>query len=51
MAQVIILLSILIVILAMLAIFYSLWDILMGRWSEKKRIQDQIDDQEKFDQD
>lgn len=47
----IILLSVCIVILAMLAIFYSLWDILMGRWSDKKRKQEQIEDQDMFDQD
>lgn len=46
-----ILLSVCIVALVMLAIFFSLWDILMGRWSNKKRMQDQLDDQDMFDQD
>lgn len=46
-----ILLSVCIIVLVMLAIFYSLWDILMGRWSEKKRIQDQVKDQDMFNQD
>ncbi|CAI3953890.1 MULTISPECIES: hypothetical protein [Commensalibacter] len=49
MSQVIILLSACIMILVMISIFYSLWDILLGRWSEKKRIQNQIDDQNEFD--
>ncbi|CAI3922161.1 unnamed protein product [Commensalibacter communis] len=49
MNQVMILLTVCIIALAMFAIFYSLWDVLMGRWSEKKRIQSQIEDQNDFD--
>lgn len=49
MLQGIILLSICIVVLVMFAIFYSLWDVLLGRWSEKKRMQNQIEDQDEFD--
>ncbi|MDI2113176.1 hypothetical protein [Commensalibacter nepenthis] len=49
MSQVITLLTVCIIILVMVAIFYSLWDILMGRWSEKKRIQRQLQDQDEFD--
>lgn len=49
MNQVLILLTACIIIIVMLSIFYSLWDVLLGRWSEKKRMQDQIDDQDEFD--
>lgn len=48
MSQVFILFVACIIILVMLAIFYSLWDILLGRWSEKQRKQNQIADQDEF---
>lgn len=38
-----------IIVLVMLAIFYSLWDIVRGRWTEKQHNENEIEDQEDFD--
>lgn len=44
-----VLLTCCIIILVMLAIFYSLWDIVTGRWSKKQLQQDEMEDKEDFD--
>lgn len=44
-----VLLACCIIVLVMLAIFYSLWDIITGRWSEKEQHQNEMEDQEDFD--
>lgn len=44
-----VLLSCCIVIVVMFALFYLLWDIITGRWSEKQQKQNEMEDQEDFD--
>ncbi|WP_170314014.1 hypothetical protein [Commensalibacter intestini] len=49
MGQAIFMLSGCILVLVMLAMFYSLWDIINGRWSEKQQRKNEMEDQEDFD--
>ncbi|MDI2090945.1 hypothetical protein [Commensalibacter oyaizuii] len=44
-----ILLSVCLALLIMFSIFFSLWDVLVGRWSKTERKREEQEDKERFD--